>query len=87
MQVRCAPIKYLGAYLGISDLSKLNFEAPFQKMKSVLSRWSKRPLTLDARILVCKMFAFSIFTYVLNCIFISTHQLDIIQKALMDFVW
>ncbi len=87
VQVCCAPVKYLGAYLGIGDLSKLNFEAPFQKMKSVLSKWSKRPLTLDARILVCKVFTFSVFTHVLNCVFISTYQLEIIQKALLDFVW
>ena len=28
MTVRAAPVKYLGAFLGFGDLSKLNFELP-----------------------------------------------------------
>ena len=41
IMVRNAPVKYLGAYLGLGNLSKLNFEAPLQKAHEILARWSK----------------------------------------------
>ncbi len=65
----------------------MNFENPFKKMKSILARWVKCPLTLDARILVTKVFAFSVLTHVLNCSYITMHQMEIVQKTLNDFVW
>ncbi len=60
------PVKYLGAYLGSGDLTAMNFEAALKKARAVASRWSKRKLTLIARVLVVKMFIFSIFVHTMN---------------------
>ncbi len=54
--MRNQPVKYLGAFLGLGDLSKQNFEKPLRVAKLIISRWSKRSLTLDAHILVLKTF-------------------------------
>ncbi len=85
--VRAAPVKYLGAFLGFGDLSKLNFEIPLWKMRMVMSHWRKHHLTLDARILVIKTFLFLVFVHILNTVYISNNQLDLIQKLLNDFLW
>ncbi len=85
--VCCAPVKYLGAYLGLGDLSKLNFEQQLCKARAVISKWSGRNLSLDARILVSKIFVFSVFTHILNVVFITNVQTDLIQKLLNEFIW
>ncbi len=85
--VRCAPVKYLGAYLGLSDLSKLNFEQQLCKARAIISKWSGRNLSLDARILVSKTFIFSVFTCILNAVFITNVQINLIQKLLNEFIW
>ncbi len=80
-------MKYLGTYLGLGDLLKLNFEQLLRKAKEVLHHWSKRTLTLDGWILVLKTFVVSLFIHVLNTTFISTTQIDLIQKLCIDFLW
>lgn len=86
VQVCSVPVKYLGIFLGTGDLSRLNFEQPLRKMKNILNKWAKQNLTLDAKILIVKTFAFSVFTHVLNCTYVTVHQLEIIQKILNKFV-
>ncbi len=86
VEIRCALVKYLGAYLGLGDMSHLNFETPLQKVKAVLSHWRRRVLTLDVRILVLKTFAFSVFVHIINTAHIIGQQLDLIQKILNDFL-
>ncbi len=81
-----SPVKYLGTYLSLGNLSKLNFEQPLRKAKKVLNHWSKRTLTLDGQILVLKMFVVSLFIHVLNTTFISTTQIDLIQKLCINFL-
>ncbi len=61
--VHCAPVKYLGAFLGLGDLSKLNFEQLLHKAKSIMSRWTGRNLSLDARILVSKICFLSLYSH------------------------
>ncbi len=56
-------------------------------MKTVMSCWRKHHLTLDTRILVIKTFLFSVFVHILNTVYISNSQLDLIQKLLNDFLW
>ena len=53
----------------------------------MLNCWSKRTLTLDSRILVLKTFVVSLFIHILNTTFISTTQIDLIQKLCIDFLW
>ncbi len=81
------PVKYLGAYLGSGDLTAINFEAALKKARAVASRWSKRKLTITARVLVLKTFIFSIFVHTLNSVWIKPSQVDLIQKILLDFLW
>ncbi len=54
---------------------------------AILSKWSGRSLTLDMRILVSKIFVFSVFSHVLNVVHITNAQIDLIQKMLNKFVW
>ncbi len=84
--MRSVPVKYLGTFLGLGDLSKMNFERPLQKAKSVMSHWQKQSLTLDARILVIKTFVFSVFVHVLNTVYITTQQLEK-KKLINDILW
>ncbi len=51
------------------------------------SRWSKQSLTLPAQIVVLKTFIFSIFVHLLNCVFLTNTQIEVIQKLLLDFLW
>ncbi len=87
IMVRNAPVKYLGAILGLGDLSRLNFEQPLCKAKTALSCWGKRSLILDARTLVIKTFVFSMFVDILNSVPVTSVQLDFLQKLITDFLW
>ncbi len=53
----------------------------------MLNCWSKRTLTLDGQILLLKTFVVLLFIHVLNTTFISTTQIDLIQKLCIDFLW
>ncbi len=48
IQVACKPVKYLGAFLGYGDLTKLNFEIPLKKVQNKIQYWNKHHLTLPA---------------------------------------
>ena len=78
------PVKYLGAYLGLGNLSALNFESP---LRNKIQCWNKRNLSLKAKVTIIKTFIFSLFTHILNMVFITNNQLDVIQKILNDFLW
>ncbi len=80
-------VKYLGAYLGVGDLSHLNFEKPLHLVQQKIQAWSSRSLTLKARVIVAKTFIFSLFTHILNTVYITNNQLEIIQKILNEFLW
>ena len=80
-------VKYLGAYLGLGDLTKLNFDSLLKKARAIAARWNKYFLTLDAHILVAKTFIFSIFVHIITTVSIKAEQLDVIQKLLLDFIW
>ncbi len=84
MQVHNAPMKYLDAYLGLGDLISLNFEKPLRIVQNKIWCWNKWNLSL---VTVLKTFVFSLFVHVLNCVWITPSQLDIIQKILNDFLW
>ena len=79
-------VKYLGAFLGQGDLSKLNFEKPLRLAQQKINAWPNRNLTLKARVLVAKTFVFSLFVHILNSVYISMEQLDLLQKLLNNFL-
>ena len=87
VQVCNAPVEYLGAYLGMGDLTSLNFEQPLRVAWNKIWYWNKQNLSLFAHVTVLKTFVFSLFVHVLNCVWITPLQLDIIQKMLNDFLW
>ncbi len=41
IHVACKPVKYLGAFLGYGDLTKLNFEIPLKKAQNNIQHWNK----------------------------------------------
>ena len=86
IEVGSTPVKYLGAYLDLGDLMKLNFDSPLKKARAIAARWNKCSLTLDAHILVAKTFIFSVFVHIITTVSIKVEQLDVIQKLLLDFV-
>ena len=81
------PVKYLGAHLGLGDLSEINFQQPLKKAQNNLQSWNKRQLSLPACVLVVKTFVASIFIHVLNTVFLHLHQIQFIQQLLNDCVW
>ncbi len=85
--VGSSSVKYLGVFLGLGDVSKLNFEGPLHKAKAVIAKWNKCSLSLDARILVMKTFIFSVFVHILNTVFVATHQIVLLQRIVNDFLW
>ena len=87
VSTRNTPVKYLGAFLGLRDLTKLNFEQPLRKAHGIMNKWNNRHLTLDGCILIFKTFLFSVFTHMLNSIFLTVSQINVIQKLVSDFVW
>ena len=48
VQINSKPVRYLGAYLGSGDLSRLNFEVPLRKLRLKMNKWNKRNLSLFA---------------------------------------
>ena len=42
------PVKYLGTFLGVGDLSDMNFENALIKVRGVAAKWQKRNLTLPS---------------------------------------
>ena len=80
-------MKYLGAYLGLGDLTHLNFEKPLCVAWNKLNKWNKHKLTLPARVVILKTFIFSLFTHIINIVFITQKQLSLIQNILNDFLW
>ncbi len=65
VSTRNTPVKYLGVFLGLGDLTKLNFEQPLRKACGIMNKWNNHHLTLDAHILISKTFLFFCFyTYV-----------------------
>ena len=86
IQINSAPVKYLGSFLGIGDLSTINFEIPLCMARIKLNHWSKRKLSLFARITVAKTFIFSLFTHILNTSWITNAQLHLIQTILNEFL-
>ncbi len=87
VQIDSRPVKYLGAYLGLGDLSHKNFEVPLRKLRMKMNKWNKRNLSLFAQVTVIKTFLYSLFTHVLNSVFIATDQLNLLQLLLNKFLW
>ena len=51
-------VKYLGAFLGSSDLSSMNFETALKKARNVSSHWVKMNLTLPVKVVVLHLCAY-----------------------------
>ena len=80
-------IKYLGIYVGLGNLTKLNFDVVLKKVQQIILKWSKCKLSLPARVMVSKVFIFSTFVHVCNYAWISNDQIKLIQHILNNFVW
>ena len=86
IQISNVPVKYLGTFLGIGDLSTLNCEKPLQVARQKIQVWNSHTLTLKAHVTVMKTFIYSLFTHVLNVVYIRNDQLEFLQKLLNEFL-
>ncbi len=57
------PVKYLGAFLGVGNLTTMNFEKPLHQARAKIRSSNVHNLTLQARVVVAKTFIFSLFTH------------------------
>ncbi len=87
VEINSTPVKYLGEHLGLGDLTEMNFQQALKKAQNNLQSWNKRQISLFALILVAKTFVASIFVHILNSVFVSSHQIHLIQQLLNDCVW
>ncbi len=87
VEVASKPVKYLGAFLDITDVSEMNFKKPLTRVRNNTHKWNKRQITLHARVLVAKTFVTSLFIHILNSVYIQTKQLQLIQCLVNSFVW
>ena len=87
VEVNSALVKYLGVHLGLGDLIDMNFYQALKKAWNNLQSWNKRQISLFAHVLVAKTFVASIFVHTLNLVFVSSHQIHLIQQLLNDCVW
>ena len=85
--VQSAPVKYLGVMVGAGDLTKQNFVHVLERTCLVTKQWSKRNLSLPAKVLVSKTFIFSTFVHICNYSWITNDQIKTIQSILNDFIW
>ncbi len=65
----------------------MNFEIPLRKLRINMNKWNKHHLSLTARVVVMKTFLFSVFTHILNTVYIHSDQLSFVQKLLNEFLW
>ncbi len=85
--VQNLPVRYLGVMVGSGDLTKQNFAYILEKAYLVTKQWSKRTLSLPAKVLVSKTFIFSTFVHICNCSLFTNDQIKTIQSILNDFIW
>ncbi len=72
VEVASKPVKYLGAFLDIIDVSEMNFNKPLTGVRNNIHKWNKRQKMLHARVLVAKTFITSLFIHILNSVHIQT---------------
>ncbi len=87
VEINSMPVKYLGAHLGLGDLTDVNFQQALKKAWNNLQSWNKRQISLFVHVLIAKTFVASIFVHILNSVFVSSHQIHLIQQLLNDCVW
>ena len=80
-------VKYLGVYIGLGNLTRMNFEVALRKARNVIGKWGKCKLSLPARVMVSKIFVFSTFVHICNHAWITADQIKLIQNILNNFVW
>ena len=83
------PLKILGIWFAhdAKMMQDLNVGGKFEKMKSILSSWHTRGLTIQGRILVLKALGLSQLTYALINTVIPNKMLEEINKFIFEFIW
>ncbi len=56
IQMSNEPVKYLGVFLGVGDLTTMNFEKPLHQAHAKIRSWNACNLTLQARVVVVKTY-------------------------------
>ena len=83
-------IKILGIHLQNSKMARDiedNWKHRISKVKSLITEWSKRDLSILGKVLVIKAFLLSQFTYVMQAIGLPNKVLTEINTMLYRFLW
>ena len=83
------PVKALGVYFGHDkeECEKRNWENRLEKMKTLLSSWQKRRLTIIGKILIIKALILPIFTFIGTACIIPKSYLEAIESSCFKFIW
>lgn len=88
------PVGYIKSYQGICQLpllfSRLTISdclALFDRITSMLDKWSNRYLTQDGRPTLIKYISFSMVVYWAKGFFLPSKLLKMIRSAMMRFFW
>ena len=79
--------RYLGAYLGATDLVTQQWDKMVEKIKKRAERWHKHHVSILARIIVSKSSLASCMWYMSQCMVTPAGVNDKIQKIINEFVW
>ena len=79
--------RYLGAYLGATDLVTQQWDKMVEKIKKRAERWHKHHVSILARIIVSKSSLASCMWYMSQCMVTPAGINDKIQKIINEFVW
>ena len=79
--------RYLGAYIGNSDIVGAKWNAMIAKIEERATKWSAHHVSLLARIIVSKSSLASCMWYMSQCMFTPPTIVKRIQKIVNSFVW
>jgi len=89
LNVEKGSISLLGVTIttNIKKHKELNLDPKIKIMRTMLSLWTKRNLSLKGKITVINSLIISLFTYPTSILGIDTLSLNEIDKAIFEFLW
>ena len=83
------PIKVLGVFFSYDEKlsEKANFESKIKSLKSRMSIWRCRGLSMYGRIMIVKTLGISEFLYIASLINVPEWVINTVESAIYGFVW
>ena len=82
-------IKILGIHFGHNkqEMVRANYESKVQSLKTTLTIWKMRDLTLNGRILISKVLGLSKFDYTLSVLTMPKDVIRRVNDIIWSFIW